>query len=336
VTHSKNAHSAKVKIVPKRLADGSIKEYYYSKNEKPATPSPSGRFAEGTIGAVTIELRQSHAFSLLAKRTKQNYALHLQTWEHFASHKMSEVRRADILKMRYRVALEDGPGAATVWTNITSRLFSFALDRSYIEYNPCVRLPPIPLGSIQAWNPADAKLAIERLPDYMTRIVILGMYTGVQRRGDLIKMCWSDIGKRLAGTIYVRQQKIGRELDIPIHPRLSEYLAIWRVDADENGTILLNASGSVWDAESMTQRVTEEMQGLGRAGLSPHGLRKLAAANLATAGCITHEIMSITGHTTLKMVEIYTNSANTERLAKSAMEKLGNYDLETAPVSTGN
>jgi integrase len=54
-----------------------------------------------------------------------------------------------------------------------------------------------------------------------------------------------------------------------------------------------------------------------------HGLRKTAAKMLAEAGCTAHEIMSITGHRDLKMLEHYTKAAGQKGLAQSAMDKWG-------------
>jgi len=56
--------------------------------------------------------------------------------------------------------------------------------------------------------------------------------------------------------------------------------------------------------------------------LNVHGLRKLAAAELADAGCSVHEIASITGHKSLSMVQLYTRSADQERLASAAIVRL--------------
>lgn len=63
-----------------------------------------------------------------------------------------------------------------------------------------------------------------------------------------------------------------------------------------------------------------------RAGLphcSAHGLRKGASRRLAEAGCSGHEIMSITGHQSLKEVERYTRAANRRGLADGAMKRVG-------------
>lgn len=53
-----------------------------------------------------------------------------------------------------------------------------------------------------------------------------------------------------------------------------------------------------------------------------HGVRCSAARCLADAGATPHEIMAVTGHRTLDMVEKYTRQANKVRLAESAMKKL--------------
>ena len=61
------------------------------------------------------------------------------------------------------------------------------------------------------------------------------------------------------------------------------------------------------------------------ADLNVHGLRKLAATELADAGCSMHEIAAITGHHSLSMVQLYTRSADQERLASAAIIRLSEH-----------
>jgi integrase len=49
----------------------------------------------------------------------------------------------------------------------------------------------------------------------------------------------------------------------------------------------------------------DHCEGLGFPGYSPHGLRHLAGAELAEAGCSMHEIMSILGHLTEREAATY-------------------------------
>jgi len=53
-----------------------------------------------------------------------------------------------------------------------------------------------------------------------------------------------------------------------------------------------------------------------------HGLRKTAARRLAEADCSAHEITCVTGHTTTRMVEHYTKTADRKRGASAAILKL--------------
>jgi integrase len=52
-----------------------------------------------------------------------------------------------------------------------------------------------------------------------------------------------------------------------------------------------------------------------------HGLRKASLRRLAEAGCTAHEIMSISGHKTLREVTRYTEAADRRQLARDAMAK---------------
>jgi integrase/recombinase XerD len=62
-----------------------------------------------------------------------------------------------------------------------------------------------------------------------------------------------------------------------------------------------------------------------------HGLRKAALTRLADAGCSVHEIAAISGHKTLSEVERYTKGANQAKLARAAMERMGNQSVKPVP-----
>jgi integrase len=88
-------------------------------------------------------------------------------------------------------------------------------------------------------------------------------------------------------------------------------------------TILVNARGWPWKPESASKGMKEAIDRLGfPPGWNIHGLRKLAAANLAEAGCSAHEIAAITGHKSLAMLTLYTASADQERMATAAIVRL--------------
>ena len=55
------------------------------------------------------------------------------------------------------------------------------------------------------------------------------------------------------------------------------------------------------------------------ARLHAHGLRKRCMTDMAERGCSIHEIMSVSGHLTMKEVERYTRMADRARNARAAM-----------------
>jgi integrase len=78
----------------------------------------------------------------------------------------------------------------------------------------------------------------------------------------------------------------------------------------------------------------------GAAGLPQHctfhGLRKASLTRLADAGCTAHEIAAISGHRTLAEVERYTRKADQQRLARSAMERVGNTSVKPEADQVSN
>jgi integrase len=88
-------------------------------------------------------------------------------------------------------------------------------------------------------------------------------------------------------------------------------------------SLLTKADGSAFSGDTLSPWFADA---IAEAGLPDdivmHGLRKTAARMLAEAQCSVHEIMSITGHKSLKEVQRYTEAANQKLLASAAILKL--------------
>jgi len=206
--------------------------------------------------------------------------------------------------------------SANAFVNAVSAMFNWALRAEWVENNPGHGIPPIPGGHLPAWSQTQADQAIAELPEHLRRVVLMALYTG-QRRGDLCRLGWSNYdGMRIRLT----QGKTGTPLVIPAHPALKAEMDQWpRVAA----TILVNSQGRPWQPDNMSAGLKYALDKLGfPAGWNVHGLRKLAATNLAEAGCSAHEIASITGHKSLKDISLYTASADQERMATAAIIRL--------------
>jgi integrase len=109
-------------------------------------------------------------------------------------------------------------------------------------------------------------------------------------------------------------------IEIPIHSTLQAVL-----DASPLGnmTFLMTEWGRPFTAAGFGNWFMDQCDAAGLDGCSAHGLRKATCRRLAEAGCTAHEIMSISGHKTLKEVTRYTSAVDRRELAKSAMAKTG-------------
>lgn len=153
----------------------------------------------------------------------------------------------------------------------------------------------------------------------------LARYTG-QRLGDFCKMQRSDFdddGKR----IHVVQQKKGTKIWVPIHRILAEHLMSLPSNLKNNDFPTTNTRGDKWLPATVTEAMSVIMKGLALpTGYTMHGLRHLAGADLAYAGCSENEIAAILGHKDTRQTPRYCERAEQLKLAESAMAKREAYD----------
>lgn len=303
------------RVVRKRLADGTTKEYRYGEWKPKRKPT---RYAADSMDALLAAFRRSPEYASRAKKTQQQYAIYLRVWDQIGHVRAAEVTRRTIFTLRDSVAKGSGPGAANAFTRITGALFAWAVDRGWREYSPAARIRALPGGHLTAWTAEQADAATEALPAHLARVVTLARYTG-QRRGDLCAMTWAAYD---GSAIRLRQEKTKTDLVIPCHPALKTALDAWKAERGAAVTILTNGWGRPWNGSVLSAAMKRGLEAIEMPGLNVHGLRKLAAASLADAGCTLHEIAAITGHRTLAMVELYTRSADQHRLASAAITKL--------------
>lgn len=304
---------AKAERVVRRVKrDGTAIEYRY-----PAyTPR---RALADTVDALIDAYMSSPEWAALADSTRYGRAIYLKPLAQILGREpVASIKRRNILSIRDAMITGRGPGAASAVLEAASALFKFAVDREWIEHPPTLAIKKPDKGEHRPWTRAEADTAAKLLPEHMRRVVLLARHTG-QRRGDLCAMTWAAYD---GASIRLTQQKTAVSLVIPLAPTFCAELDQWRRSASAL-TILTNAAGRPWIAHSLSHIFPAFLARIGLSGdLVIHGLRKLAATELADAGCTVHEIAAITGHRTLKMVEHYTRSADQERLATTAVLRL--------------
>ena len=142
----------------------------------------------------------------------------------------------------------------------------------------------------------------------------LYLYTG-QRGSDIYLMNRSQIEN---GWIAVSQNKTGKSLFIPIHPKLQTELDQHK----DKHVLILTKYGKPFSIKGFQQWFVKTARAAGLENRSGHGIRKATASRLADAGCTAHQIQAITGHETLSEIEHYTKAANQKNLATAAMSRI--------------
>lgn len=307
---------ASSRIVKKTLADGTVKEYRYDR-DKPAAPDTSD-----SIGALLEAYHRAPEWRGLRPATQKSYDRYLAHLDALAPVPVTALRRREILAIRDLISERRGPAAGNKFVRVVATLLAWAVDREWIQHSPATRIRAAAGGHMRAWTVAEYDRIVPLLPEHLRRAVVLARYTG-QRRGDLVALPWTAYN---GATVRLRQQKTGTALVIPAAAPLKAELDVWRRDASAV-QILTSKRGLPWLASHLSWRLGVALAAIDPsfAGLNIHGLRLLAATSLAEAGCSTHEIASITGHRTLTMVSLYTKSADQERLAGAAIERLDNW-----------
>ena len=314
--------AGQMRVVRRKLADGSVKEYRYARSSGKREP----RNVAGSVASLIRAYERSPEWEILRPATHKSYRHFFRDIETLGNRMAAEVRRRDILTLRDAIASSRGHGAANVFIRTCGALYKWAVEREIVEHSPVTKIASLPGGHLLAWTEAEADLACEKLPEAIRRVIVLARYTA-QRRGDLIAMRWASYD---GSAIRLTQEKARTKVEmvIPVHKALRAEMDAWRSEAAAfplpSVHILTSLTGLPWTASNLTHAMAREVAlipGL-RPKLNVHGLRKLGATSLAEAGCTTHEISAITGHKSLAMVALYTQSVEQRRLGKSAIGKL--------------
>lgn len=308
---SKPPPKRKPNTVRKKLANGTVKVYEYERGKKVAPRAPD------SLGMLIRAWQApSPEWERLSAATQDRYERYLRPLSPLLAFPARDLTRKIVTTLRNQINADGKPAAANTFVRVVSSLYQWGIENDWIAVNPATRIKPIPGGHFPAWTPDAVDRAMDVLPEHLRRLVLLALYTG-QRRVDLCRLAWSNYdGERIRLT----QTKTKVSLVIPVHSVLKAAMDGWEKRAT---TILVNARGKPWKPGSASHGMKLAID---RLGFPPrwniHGLRKLAAANLAEAGCSAMEVASITGHKTLGMVSFYTASADQERMATAAIHRL--------------
>jgi integrase len=280
-------------------------------------PISVGRARPGTMMALALSYFASPAFRTLRRSTQRAYRWTIERLcRAHGDKRVTDLRRHHIVKLM--AARAERPGAANGLRMALRVMMKHAIEIGLRVDDPTRDVRAIRIKSTGHHSWTDDEIGqFERHHPIGSRARLafaLLLYTG-QRRGDVIRMGAQHTRN---GALYVKQEKTGIELIIPLHPTLA---AIIEAVPRDHLTFLTTRRGGPFQGSSFSRWFREKCDEAGPPHCSAHGLRKAAARRLAEAGCTAHEIGAITGHASLAELVRYTKAADQRRLAEVAMTK---------------
>lgn len=289
----------------------------------------------GTFARLVVDYYGSSAFRALHPDTRYRRRLILDPLrEEFGDFPAAKLEGKHIRRMRDARAVT--PETANGLIKSLRQVYKFGVEYGYVRANPAREVSTVRRKGTgyHTWTPAEIVQYQEHWPiGTQQRLAFdLMLYTGV-RRSDAVRLGRPHLKDgRLTFTPEKTRERGAKQLSIPVHPDLAASIA-----ATPGGdlTFLINAYGRPWGAGGAggAERVKHRAAGFGNvfkdwcvaAGVpncSAHGLRKVATVRLIEAGCTPHEAAAITGHESMRVLEIYARERDRAGLADTAMQKL--------------
>ena len=266
----------------------------------PRTAIGAGRIKPGSVSAVVAEYFDSQAF--FGSKSEGTQRMRRGILERFRA-LVGDLPFAQ-LPTQYIEGVLDArpPHAARSWLVTLRWLCQFGVKRGYLRTDPTanIKLASVKSDGFHCWTDDE----ISQFEAYhpigtKPRLALALLFYTAQRRSDVVRMGRQHIRETAEGQIlYVKQRKTGVELLIPIYPELR---AVLDATPSEHLTFLVTATGKPYGDNHFSESFREwcDAAGLPKR-CSAHGLRKARCRWLAEHECSGPEIMSFSGHTTMK------------------------------------
>lgn len=205
-------------------------------------------------------------------------------------------------------------------------MIAFAVDQKLIATDPTAGVKRAKVSKSdghKTWSEDDIAAFERRWPIGTRERLALDLlvYTGA-RRGDAIGFGWQHIGRdgRIRWTPQKTKHSTGVRVDVPVHPKLWQSLEHM---ARDRLVFMVTTRGQAWKPSSFSVWFGAAAKAAGLEECTPHGLRKAIVRRLVEAGAKPHEIMAVTGHTSLDEIERYGREFNRPQLGSGAIALLG-------------
>lgn len=216
------------------------------------------------------------------------------------------------------------PAAANTLLKALRAMFRWAIEEDEAPHDPTLGVRKIRYVTKghHSWTQEEIeqyKRRHKRGTNARLALSILRFTTG--RREDAVRLGKPNVKN---GRVRFRQAKNEHrnpiDIDIPLHQELRADI---EATPSAHLTFLVTKHGRPYTPAGFGNAMRDWCNQANLPHCSAHGLRKATPTRMAERGATPHELMAITGHTTLEEVERYTRAAGKKRLADSAMKKHG-------------
>jgi integrase len=258
-----------------------------------------------------------------SERTRIVYRGELERFRaKYGVHRVEDLTAQNVVKIME--SMQHTPSAANNLLKRLRMILDYAVIIGMRDNNPAKVVKPIRIKSdgFHKWEEAEIAQFEARHPiGTKARLALALLLYTAQRRSDIVSMGVQHVKD---GRIRVKQMKTGKDMLIPMHPRLRE-----AIDACPSGHLafLVSSWNKPYTKESFGNWFRKRCNEAGLQDCAAHGLRKAAASRMAEIGLSNQRIKSLTGHTSDAEVARYTRNADQVRMADEAMAELVKADL---------
>lgn len=227
---------------------------------------------------------------------------------------------------------EGGIEAARKLKKELVRLFAFAAKKEMVRESPMLHVGSVTAGpderskGFHSWSEAEiAQYRAKHPLGSKARLAMELILWTDQRSIDSMHLGRQHIKE---GRFQITQTKTNMTLTLAIAPQLLAAITAMPHSA-ENMCFLVNDWQRPFSRKGFGNKFRDWCDQAGLPHCSAHGLRKATLRRMAELEMSNKSMKSVSGHVKDDEIELYTKAANQERLARSAIQQLS--DWETAP-----
>lgn len=316
----------RIKIVRRRLADGSVKEYRYDLGAKEVSKAKMREAnAIHQIAMAYFAAPEFKSNSPAWQKAIRYYVALIEDklwWMRF-SDMADRKARAKFYEMRDFHA--ETPVKADRLISVLKTLCAFGYERALLAADHARGIPRLAsTGAIRAdciWLPEHETAFLGVAPPDIRRLFLMALYTAA-RQADLTSLRWDQYRD---GWLSFQPSKTRRKTGVWVHLpvyALPPLQAVLDEAPRRCAFILSTENGVQWTGPNLRRRWERAKAKAGiDADLHFHDLRGTAVTRMLEAGCTDIEAASITGHAMIKGAAMSKYAARTKQLAVNAYVK---------------